>query len=261
MCSAFCDDNNKLTKMINSAQQNENRFVRPRVKCVCHAQTEEAWRNVDKHFVIEGAPVLTKDSFLECKFGGIIRFCAPPKPGDTDAPQTVGEQVTNNIMEKLDSLQKKREAIKNSITKEKVRQMIAEGKIPQFEDMEHDYYYVSLGLSYGELASIDQTDGMIIDKMGNVYFYSELGGGLGVSTPVQGSVGFGDFYSDDKENSGEYRDAIKGESAGFNIDMGVQFGVSKGANSPVARDVGITSGVGCSVSERNTIYLFNVFDD
>ncbi|SHK97546.1 hypothetical protein SAMN05216582_12837 [Selenomonas ruminantium] len=139
--------------------------------------------------------------------------------------------------------------------------MIAEGKIPQFEDMEHDYYYVLLGLSYGELASIDQTDWMIIDKMGNVYFYSELGGGLGVSTPVQGSVGFGDFYSDDKENSGEYRDAIKGESAGFNIDMGVQFGVSKGANSPVARDVGITSGVGCSVSERNTIYLFNVFDD
>ena len=38
-CSAFCDPDNKLTQMIDRAQQNGNRFVRPTVKCSCRART------------------------------------------------------------------------------------------------------------------------------------------------------------------------------------------------------------------------------
>ncbi|SHK97695.1 hypothetical protein SAMN05216582_12844 [Selenomonas ruminantium] len=48
MCSAFCDPDNELVKRINSAQQNSNRYVRPSVKCMCHARTEDAWQNADK---------------------------------------------------------------------------------------------------------------------------------------------------------------------------------------------------------------------
>ncbi|SHK97473.1 hypothetical protein SAMN05216582_12833 [Selenomonas ruminantium] len=71
-----------------------------------------------------------------------------------------------------------------------------------------------LGLSYGEIASIDETGGLIIDKMGNVYYYAELGGSLGVSTIAQGSAGFGDFYGRDKGDAQKYRNAIERESGG-----------------------------------------------
>ena len=119
MCSAFCDDNNKYTQMINRAQQNGNRFVRPRIKCPCRARTEEAWRDGDKHFVIEGAPVLTKESTLECMWGGVISFCEPPKPGDDDAPQTVMEDVIGKVKkacEPLNNLSKEIEKTTNKIT-------------------------------------------------------------------------------------------------------------------------------------------------
>ncbi|MBQ9479880.1 MAG: DUF4280 domain-containing protein [Selenomonadaceae bacterium] len=33
-----------------------------------------AWKQGDPHYIIEGAPVLTKDSFLTCTFGGTIKF-------------------------------------------------------------------------------------------------------------------------------------------------------------------------------------------
>jgi len=121
MCSAFCDDNNEYAQLINSAQQNGNRFVRPRVKCVCHARTEEAWRDGDKHFVIEGAPVLTKESTLECRWGGVISFCDPPKPGDDDVPQTMGEKAAGAIAGVASSLKKETEAIKKSLTKDNTK--------------------------------------------------------------------------------------------------------------------------------------------
>lgn len=121
MCSAFCDDNNEYAQLINSAQQNGNRFVRPRVKCVCHARTEEAWRDGDKHFVIEGAPVLTKESTLECRWGGVISFCDPPKTGDDDVPQTMGEKAAGAIAGVASSLKKETEAIKKSLTKDNTK--------------------------------------------------------------------------------------------------------------------------------------------
>ncbi len=45
--------------------------------------------------------------------------------------------------------------------------MIAEGKLPNPENMDHDYYYLSLGLSYGEGLSLDQNAGVILDKKGD----------------------------------------------------------------------------------------------
>ena len=41
---------------------------------VCIPVTAQAWKSGDMHCMIDGAPALTKDSFLVCSCGGIIKF-------------------------------------------------------------------------------------------------------------------------------------------------------------------------------------------
>ena len=41
---------------------------------VCVPVTCMAWRKADMHCFIDGAPVLTKDSFCTCALGGTIKF-------------------------------------------------------------------------------------------------------------------------------------------------------------------------------------------
>ena len=260
MCSAFCDDNNEYAQLINSAQQNGNRFVRPRVKCVCHARTEEAWRDGDKHFVIEGAPVLTKESTLECRWGGVISFCDPPKPVDDDVPQTMGEKAAGAIAGAVSPLMKNKDEIEKSLTKENIRKMIAEGKLPNPENMDHDYYYLSWGRSRGNGISLGVNEGVILDKMGNVYSYTEVDGSMGVSTKNQVSGGFGD-YNGPKQDKKAYKSAMEGMSVGISGAMIVQGGIAKGYDSPVSAEIGLTSGAGVSLNGRETKYLFNVLRD
>ena len=69
-----------------------------------------------------------------CQFGGVISFCGPPDS------ELLKKEITENI------------------TKEKVLQLINEGKLPNPKEMNQDYYYCSVN-----------GFGLIVDKMGNVY--------------------------------------------------------------------------------------------
>lgn len=41
---------------------------------LCIPMTIQAWKSGDLHCMIGGAPALTKDSFLSCTMGGMIKF-------------------------------------------------------------------------------------------------------------------------------------------------------------------------------------------
>lgn len=43
--------------------------------CKCRPMTLKCWVNVDDAHMIEGAPSLTDDSVLFCRYGGIITIC------------------------------------------------------------------------------------------------------------------------------------------------------------------------------------------
>lgn len=42
------------------------------ISCKCEPDTPQVWQNCDEEHILDGAPVLTKDSFLSCRNGGII---------------------------------------------------------------------------------------------------------------------------------------------------------------------------------------------
>ena len=42
------------------------------ISCKCEPDTPQVWQNCDEEHILDGAPVLTKDSFLSCRNGGTI---------------------------------------------------------------------------------------------------------------------------------------------------------------------------------------------
>lgn len=175
-CSAFCDPDNKLTQMIDCAQQNGNRFVRPTVECSCRARTEQAWQNADKHFVIEGAPVLTKDSFLVCQFGGIIRFCEPPQAGD--APQTRAEEMALKLKsagESIDGAKKQLEEATNKITDNETAKWI-----------NNNLNQLGIEVKPGEVLAISETQKIEITECGKKLKSKKSVGISGYKTPTIG---------------------------------------------------------------------------
>ncbi|MCR5438113.1 MAG: hypothetical protein K6F01_01450 [Selenomonas sp.] len=136
--------------------------------------------------------------------------------------------------------------ITGNITKEKVLQLINKGILPNPKDMDQDYYYCSV-----------DGFGLIVDKMGNVYRFSET------------SLDFGKFASEQislvmeiimkKNNVDDYVNSIAGESAGVNIAVGRQVGILSWNGAPVSTEVGVTTGAGMSVGFRETKRVFNLY--
>lgn len=97
-----------------------------------------------------------------------------------------------------------------------------------------------------------------MDKMGNVYRFSETSLDFGKFASEQISAGYGN-YNGRKNNVDDYVNSIAGESAGVNIAAGGQVGVSSWNNAPISTEVGVTTGVGVSVGFRETKRIFNIY--
>lgn len=50
--------------------------------CKCRPMTFECWENADEKHMVEGAPSLTDDSVLMCRYGGCITICEEEQKGE-----------------------------------------------------------------------------------------------------------------------------------------------------------------------------------
>lgn len=62
------------------------------ISCPCEPDTPQVWQNCDEEHILDGAPVLTKDSFLSCRNGGTITIMEEEDTPD-EAQSTEGEDA------------------------------------------------------------------------------------------------------------------------------------------------------------------------
>lgn len=62
------------------------------ISCPCEPDTPQVWQNCDEEHILDGAPVLTKDSFLSCRNGGTITIMEEESTPD-GAQSAEGEEV------------------------------------------------------------------------------------------------------------------------------------------------------------------------
>ena len=74
------------------------------INCKCEPDTPQVWQNCDEEHILDGAPVLTKDSFLSCRNGGTITIMeeegtpdgAQASEGEDPAETEEDENVVDN---------------------------------------------------------------------------------------------------------------------------------------------------------------------
>lgn len=62
------------------------------ISCKCEPDTPQVWQNCDEEHILDGAPVLTKDSFLSCRNGGTITIMEEESTPD-GAQSAEGEET------------------------------------------------------------------------------------------------------------------------------------------------------------------------
>lgn len=139
-----------------------------------------------------------------------------------------------------------------------VNTLIDKGIIPS--DMKQDYYIYMDGIS-SPFKFVSGAAGYIVDKKGNVYGLFEADGGFGVATPLQITLGFGNFKAP-KENSDDYISAIEGWSFGGGGAAGVQVTASVSTSGVISSEVTATTAMGTTLfAGRYVRYLFNLKND
>lgn len=74
------------------------------ISCKCEPDTPQVWQNCDEEHILDGAPVLTKESFLSCRNGGTIYIMeeesspdgAQAEEGEATAETDKKENVVDN---------------------------------------------------------------------------------------------------------------------------------------------------------------------
>ena len=71
------------------------------ISCKCEPDTPQVWQNCDEEHILDGAPVLTKDSFLSCRNGGTITIMEEESTPD-GAQSAEGEDTAETTEEDID---------------------------------------------------------------------------------------------------------------------------------------------------------------
>ncbi|MFR4977297.1 MAG: PAAR-like protein [Butyricicoccus sp.] len=64
------------------------------ISCKCEPDTPQVWQLGDEEHILDGAPILTRESVLYCRNGGVITIIEENEDGDGD---TAGEESEKNI--------------------------------------------------------------------------------------------------------------------------------------------------------------------
>lgn len=71
------------------------------ISCKCEPDTPQVWQNCDEEHILDGAPVLTKDSFLSCRNGGTITIMEEESTPDGEQ-SAEGEDAAETAEEDID---------------------------------------------------------------------------------------------------------------------------------------------------------------
>ena len=140
-----------------------------------------------------------------------------------------------------------------------IEQASKDGTLPSWQEMDSDYYVFDLSgtIPIGEF--ISGSVGGILDKKGNVYLVIGGGVGLGASTPLQISAGFGNLSDFPGSSPEEYRSAITGLSASINGAALIQAGYGKSLFGDIdSTEISATSSLGIEGNIKGIIFLYNL---
>lgn len=74
------------------------------ISCPCEPDTPQVWQNCDEEHILDGAPVLTKESFLSCRYGGIITIMEEEEsPGGAQATEGEETEETEEDVDVVDN--------------------------------------------------------------------------------------------------------------------------------------------------------------
>lgn len=75
------------------------------ISCPCEPDTPQVWQNCDEEHILDGAPVLTKESFLSCRYGGTITIMEEEGTPDGDQSAEDGDaaETTEKDVDVVDS--------------------------------------------------------------------------------------------------------------------------------------------------------------
>ncbi|SFT37744.1 protein of unknown function [Selenomonas sp. GACV-9] len=151
----------------------------------CYPILNEAWKDGDTHFTIQGAPVLLDTSKLVCARGGIIKFVKPGSDADSlpdsiDASYSSFDEINSNIA-KIEAAVAKYLPNKGHFTLgDKKNGPYAEAFVDPF-DAEHRQTEGKMGTSGIEMEHGNSTQG----KMGVEVGYSKDDFNIAAGTEVE----------------------------------------------------------------------------